>query len=155
MPENDNDDRLAGGPGTDDDLGNKTELRLPLGEERLVLTKHEVERVAARVGLRIHTEEVAVSEQLQAERVEIRRVPVDRIVGEVPETRVEGNTTTIPVVEEVLVVQYRVVEEIQIVRHAETVEHAETVSLRKQEAVIVDAETDEVPNNPLSREGPP
>ncbi len=117
------------------DAGQPT-IRIPIGRERLVVRKTEVEQVAARVSLRTTSMDVPVSETLRSERVEVERVPVGRIVAEPPVARVEDGVTIIPVVEEVLVRQFRIVEEVRIISHAETIEHAETVTLRRQEAVI-------------------
>jgi stress response protein YsnF len=55
---------------------------------------------------------------LAGTRVEVTRERLDREIDAVPETRVEGDTTIIPVVEEVMVVEKRLVlvEEIRIAR---------------------------------------
>ena len=92
---------------------------------------------------------MAVSEALRSERVEVERVPVDRIVADPPEPRVEDGVTIIPVVEEILVRQFRIVEEVRIVSHADTVDHSETVTLRRQEAVV-----DKSPGDASSTGGP-
>lgn len=120
-------------------------LHVPVARERLVVRKTEVEQVAARVTLRTRSMDVPVSETLRRERVEVERVPVDRIVAEPPVARVEDGVTIIPVVEEVLVRQFRIVEEVRIVPHAETIEHAETVTLRRQEAVVEEPVTTDAP----------
>ncbi len=138
------DDPAQGSTGgkVDDDL---VAMRIPVGRERIVVSKTEVERVAARVSLRTHVEDVPVSETLRTERVEIERIPLDRIVAEPPAPRVEDGVTIIPVVEEVLVRQFRIIEEVRIVSHAETAEHTETVTLRRQEAVVEDAPAEAPP----------
>ena len=55
-----------------------------------------------------------------------------------PEARQEGDTTIIPIVEEVLVVERQLVlkEEVRIRRVRTTEHHKETVKLRYQEAVV-------------------
>ncbi|MGZ3218217.1 YsnF/AvaK domain-containing protein [Paracoccus sp. T5] len=150
------DSQTPGGPDADsNDSGRNVELRLPLAEERVVIDKREVEKLAAHISLRTRSEDVTVTEPLRTERVEVRRVPVDRLVANAPETRVEGDMTIIPVVEEVLVVQYRIVEEVQIIRHVESVEHAETVTLRRQEAFIDNPDSDDLPHDPPAEDGSP
>ena len=71
------------------------------------------------------------------------RVPVGRPVsGEKPEIRTEGDTTIVPVFEEVLVVETRLMlkEELHIRRRA-TLERVETpVQLRQQDAKVERAE---------------
>ena len=132
MIQDDHDDRADGraGPGSDPDV-----LRVEVGQERVVVRKAEVERVA-RVALRTHEEDVSVSETLRSERVDVERVPVDRIVADPPAQRVEDGVTIVPVVEEVLVRQFRIVEEVRITSRTETTEHVETVTLRRQEAIV-------------------
>ena len=121
--------------GSADDVG-----VVPLAEERLVVGKQEVERVAATIRLRTREEEVAFTETLAREHVDIERVPVDRIVDALPATREEGDVTVIPVVEEVLVKRFRVIEEVRIRRRAETVEVSDTVTLRQQQAHVETAD---------------
>ena len=122
-------DRSGSSVGTD-------EVVIPVGHERAVIEKSEIESVEALVRLRTYVEETSVVETLRVESVRIERVPMDRILSEAPVQRVEGDVTIVPVVEEVLVKQFRLVEEIRIVRHHETDEFAETVMLRRQEAIV-------------------
>lgn len=121
---------------TAEGVGETDELRMLAGHERVVVRKSEEDRLAARVSLRTHTMDVPVAERLRTETASIERVPVDRIVAEPPASRVEDGVTIIPVVEEVLVVQFRIVEEVHITTRSETVEHAETVQLRRQDVVV-------------------
>ena len=112
------------------------EIIVPVGRERVVIEKIETECVAGRIRLRTQAEETSVSEILHVESVRIERVPMDRILSEAPVQRVEGDVTIVPVVEEVLVKQFRLVEEIRIIRHQEADEFAETITLRWQEAIV-------------------
>ena len=111
-------------------------LRVPVVEERAVVSKRQVERVGARIHLRTHEEEVPYSETLRRETIEVERVAVGTIVDEPPATREEGTTLVIPVVEEVLVKRYRIVEEVRVVPRVAEVEASDTVVLRRQEAVV-------------------
>lgn len=113
--------------------------KLPLAEEQAHLQKRRV--VTGRV--RVHTEvdvlDQAVSGELTAEDVSVRRVPINRYVEETaPGIRTEGELTIIPVLEEVLVVQTKLVlkEEIHIQRTRTTKNVTESVPVRKQRAVI-------------------
>lgn len=119
-------------PGTTDD----GTIRVPIVEEQVVVGKTEVERVSARIALRTRVEDVPVSESLRTERADIERVSIGSIVAEAPVMRVEDGVTIIPVVEEILVRQFRIIEEIRVTSHIETVEHDEVIALRRQEAVI-------------------
>ena len=114
---------------------------LPIIEEQLQLDKREV--VTGRVRVRTITDssEELVRQELQGERVEVERVPINILVepgAAPPQLRTEGNVTILPVVEEVLVVERRLLikEELRLIRHA-TKEVIETpVTLRKQRAVV-------------------
>jgi stress response protein YsnF len=65
-------------------------------------------------------------------------VPIDKVVDKVPTIRQENDTTIIPVLEEVLVVEKRLVlkEELHIRRRLAQVDVEVPVSLRKQRVVI-------------------
>lgn len=90
--------------------------------------------------VRTHTDTVTdfAEIELGKEDVEIERVPFENVVDAVPQVRVEGDVTIVPILEERLVVQKRLVlvEEIQIRRrstiHTERVE----TELRKQTASV-------------------
>lgn len=109
---------------------------LPVTEERLRVETRD--RVVGRVKVRTETrsEDVEVAETLRASRVEVERVPVDRIVDEAPEVREEGGVTIIPVMEEVLVRRLIVREELHIRHVEEAQEVRETVTLRTQEPIV-------------------
>ena len=85
--------------------------------------------------------EELVEQLLQSERVEVDRVPVGKVIAKMPEVRTEDDTTIIPVVEEVVVLQRQLVlkEEVRVRRIRETQNHQERVVLRGQEAVITRA----------------
>jgi uncharacterized protein (TIGR02271 family) len=106
--------------------------------EELSVSKETVETGRVRVATRTREREALVDEDLACERVEIERVPVGVRIDAVPEQRQEGDTTIIPVVEEVLFVERRLVlkEEVRIRRVRTTDHHKETVMLRYQEAVV-------------------
>lgn len=141
-------------PADHPDIGEEEQISsIPLAEERLAVTKKLVRATAATVHVRTHHEDVLVSELLAREHVEIERVPVDLIVAEAPQPRIEGNVTVIPVVEEVLVRQYRITEEIHIRSRIEQKEWSETVALRWQE-VEVDGPADREPENDPGHSSP-
>lgn len=107
-------------------------------EETLTTAKQRV--VTGRVRVNVQTsnvEEIARAE-LSGETVEVTRVPIGRLVDEAPLSRVEGDVTIIPILEEVLVVEKRLnlKEEVHI-RRRTTVETVEApVQLRRQRAVV-------------------
>lgn len=111
---------------------------LQVVEERLTLAKRPRSVGRVRVHTRTETVDAVAEADLERYRVEVTRVPMDRIVDAVPEARAEGDTTIIPVVEERLVVvkQLVLVEELRIrhVRDREAVR--QPVTLRRQRVVV-------------------
>jgi uncharacterized protein (TIGR02271 family) len=111
---------------------------LRLWAEELSFDRERVEtgRVRARVVTREHDETVEVP--LTRELVEVERVAIGREIDAIPPRRQEGDTTIVPVVEEVVVVQRKLVlkEELRLRLVRTTEQHRETVTLRRQEAVI-------------------
>lgn len=112
---------------------------IPVAEETAVLHKEAVSTGRVRVATHTRQVEERIAADLNGEEVDVVRVPVGRMVeGEPPQARTEGDTTVVPVFEEVLVVEKRLVlkEELHIRRRA-TVERVEVpVKLRKQHAVV-------------------
>jgi uncharacterized protein (TIGR02271 family) len=108
---------------------------IPLAEERITVTKREVETGRLRIQVSVEERQSILPVDLSHDEVEIERVPVNKAVSQLPSVRLEGSTTIIPVVEEVVVVERRlvVVEEIHVRRKSTT----ET----KQIPVTVRAET--------------
>ena len=121
-------------------------LTLPLYAEALVVARRQTHSTV-RVATVTHEHEQLVDEALTHERVEIEHVPIGRTVETVPPVREEGDTTILPVVEEVVVVERRLVlkEEIRIRRLRSTERHQETVTLRTQDAVITRTEAEPQP----------
>lgn len=111
---------------------------IPVAAERLRIRKRR--RPAGRVVVRIRpvareeTRQVMVTD----ERVEIERVPVDRLVDRPEEVRHEGDLTIVPVMEEVLVVEkrIRVREEIRIRRIRTQHEERVTAVVQREEADV-------------------
>jgi stress response protein YsnF len=76
--------------------------------------------------------------------VQVERVPIGRAVAAVPAVREEGDTTILPVVEEVIVVERRLIlkEEVHIRRIKVAERHTETVTTREQTVEIYRTEAD-------------
>lgn len=136
-------------------------LTLALLAEQLAVTRRQVEHGVVRVTAVTREYEQLVDEALTQERIEVERVPIGRTVDAVPPIREEGDTTVMPVVEEVVVVERRLVlkEEVRIRRVRSTEQHREMVVLRTQEAVITRVEAGpqlaEAPPPPLGPEPTP
>ena len=117
-------------------------VAVPLAEERATIAKREV--ATGRVTVRTTTaiREETVHEELAEETVEVRRVPIDRIVETLPDLRTEGDVTIIPVLEERVVVtkQLVLVEEVHITRRRSIETVDVPVTLRRQSAEVEERE---------------
>jgi stress response protein YsnF len=121
------------------ELENETsEERIALAEETLRVGKRLVETGRVRVRVVVDQERNEFSEALDRSTVEVQRVPINREIDFMPEPRVEGEFTVLPVVEEVLVVrrQLVLVEEVRVRRVITTDIVDQTVISRKMRAVI-------------------
>ncbi len=114
---------------------------IPVVEETAHIEKHAVETDRVRVRTETETQDQMLRESLRSDSVAVTRVPVNRTLADgeaAPVTRVEGDVTIIPVLEEILVVEKRLVlkEEVHI-RQTSADEDVEVpVTLRKQRAVV-------------------
>ncbi len=111
---------------------------LPVLEETLEVSKRTVAKGRVRVSTRTETREELAEVELDRNAVDVTRVPVGRVVDEMPKVRTEGSTTIVPVVEEKLVVvkQLFLKEELHI-RQAVTRETVrQPVALRRQRVVV-------------------
>jgi len=84
------------------------------------------------------TTEQIVRERLEQEAVEVTRVPIEVEVQTPPQTRRDGDTLIVPVLEERLVIEKRlfVVEELHIRRRVSQDDVEVTVPVRKQRAIV-------------------
>jgi len=106
--------------------------------EEAVVEKRDVVTGKVRVTTKTAAETELVSAVLAEESVSVERVPINQDIEDVPQVRTDGDTTIIPVVEEVLVVEKRLVlrEELHIRRTVSQRTVETPVTLRKQNAVI-------------------
>ena len=116
-------------------------LRVPVIAEELAIGTRVVDTGR---GVRIHKtvveQPVTIDERLARDEVEVRHVPVYRIVNpdEAPVNRYEGDTFIVPVLEEVLVVERRVriKEELHITRVRREEPHQQTVVLKAEQVKV-------------------
>lgn len=121
---------------------------IPLVEERLSVGKREVETGRLSIRIKVDEREERVTEELSRDEVDIERVPMNVPLAEIPHVRLEGDTTIIPVVEEVVVVEKRLmlVEEIRLHRRTVSAPQEIPVTVRSERAIVnrEDAGRDEV-----------
>jgi stress response protein YsnF len=135
---------MAAQRGTPDDvvtdaLGDVTERQVvPRVEEELVVEKRERPGATVQVRTHTHEREETIDEVLHDEKVEVRRVPVDRYVDTPASIRREGDTTIVPVHAEVLFVEKRLLlkEEVHITKRTRERRETQRVSVRSQSADV-------------------
>ena len=134
------------------------EVVIPLAEEAVSVSKREVETGRVQVALTTETRTVIARETLRGRRVEVERVPVGRTLAEgeaPPQSREEGDTLVVPLVEEVAVVVKRLVlrEEVRL-RFVPTEQpFAEAVEVRRQRAAVERAPPDAGTGPPATGRG--
>jgi stress response protein YsnF len=117
------------------------ETVIPVAEETIAISKRQVELGLVRVSLTSDIEQMVARETLRGRRVEVERVAVGRTLAQdetPPQTREDGDTLIIPVVEEVAVVVKRLVlrEEVRL-RFVQTeVPFEQEVDVRRQRATV-------------------
>jgi len=91
---------------------------IPLHAEEVSVGKRQVATGHVKVSTVTRTREELVEQLLQSERVEVERVPVGKVIAQMPEVRTEDDTMIIPVVEERVVVQRQLLlkEEVRVRR---------------------------------------
>jgi uncharacterized protein (TIGR02271 family) len=144
-------DDLAPEPGARATTRHEDVAAIPLVEERLEIAKRAVESGRVRVHVTVDERHEEITEQLLRDDVEIERVSLNTPLSEMPHVRLEGTTTVVPVVEEVVVVEKKLVlvEEIHIRRRSETETRTIPVSIRSERAAI---ERDGVPENAVGKQ---
>ena len=115
---------------------------VPIVEEELRVEKREVSTGKVRVRTKTEVSDEVARATLEGESIEVTRVPVGREIESAPAVRTEGDLTIIPVVEEIVIVEKRLVlkEEIHLRRTVTREDVAVPVQLRKQHAVIENAD---------------
>jgi uncharacterized protein (TIGR02271 family) len=114
-------------------------VTLPVYQEQLRVDAQPVDTGrGVRVHKRVDTQAQQIDQTLWRDELDVRHVPVDRIVSAPPAARYEGDTLIVPVLEEVLVIEkrYRIKEELHIVRTRHASRHQETVPLRSEQVTV-------------------
>lgn len=136
------------------------DVTVPVVEEQAVVRKRRKVTGAVRVRTVVREAEEVVDEPFSVERVEVERVPVGRWIEAPVQARQEGDTTIIPVVEEVVVVErrLRLVEEVRVTKRRRTETASARVTLRREEVVVerldaAEARSGNVDQQPAAKRG--
>jgi len=111
---------------------------VPVLEEDVIAGAKPVKTGAVRVEKHVEKRVRKIETPLLHENVEIRRVPVNRVVTEIPGIHKQGETIVIPVVEEEMVISKRLVvrEEIHLIRHRTKDRVSKEVTLNRESATV-------------------
>ena len=129
----------------DDELSTgREENTVPVIEEELVTGSRVVKTGSVRVRKEVERIRKLIEMPVIRDVIRVDRVPINRVVSSMPETREDGDTLVVPVVEEEIVVQKRLVlkEEIRIQRKRVKEPASKTVTVGREHATVerVDAE---------------
>jgi uncharacterized protein (TIGR02271 family) len=116
----------------------KNEVAVPVIEEELVTGRREVKTGSVRIRKRVQRIRKSIEMPVVKDAVRVERVPVNRVVKEIPAIREEQGRLVIPVVEEEIVVRRRLVlrEEIHVIRSKVTERAAADVDVAREHAVV-------------------
>ncbi|MBV8092746.1 MAG: YsnF/AvaK domain-containing protein [Acetobacteraceae bacterium] len=120
---------------------------VPAVAEAAIVRKEAVASETVRLHKRVNEETEVLEIPIQAETIEVERVPVDHWVDGPMSVRQEGDTTVYPVIREVLVVEkpLKLVEEVRVTRKQTTDHVQQEVRLRREEITV---ERDAHPQRP-------
>jgi uncharacterized protein (TIGR02271 family) len=125
-----------------EDTSNTDQIVIPVVAEELTVETHRVARGKVRIHKRVETREEVVDTPVVSEQVVVERIPVNKVIHDIPpEPREEGGVLIIPLIEEVLVVEKQLVvrEEVRVSRKRITTSTPQKVVLRR-EVVEIDRE---------------
>ena len=150
---------FAGNMGGDETLVTPNRTReeerivMPVVAETLDVQKRKVQTGGVRIKKVVHEREEVVDEPLMREEVQVKRVPINRVVEAPVPVRHVGNTMIISLLEEVLVVEKRLMlkEELHITKGEIETYKPQRVTLRTEEAVVERVGEDEDENTQLKR----
>ncbi len=120
---------------------------IPALAEVLSVAKSTVETGRVRIHKRVESTESVIDEPLLYEGYDVERVPVNRVLSEVPVPRQDGDTWILPVLEEVLVVEKRLVlrEEIRLTRTRRDVRNPQKHIVRREHIEVERVSSPEEP----------
>jgi uncharacterized protein (TIGR02271 family) len=136
--------QTIGGDANDETLStsNRTQagerIVMPIVAETLDVQKRKVQTGGVRIKKVVHEREEVVDEPLMREEVQVKRVPINRVVEAPVPVRHVGNTMIISLLEEVLVVEKRLMlkEELHITKGEVETYKPQRITLRTEEAVV-------------------
>ncbi len=113
-------------------------VSLNVFEEQAQVDKKVIEKGTVRIVKKVNTEDETINVDLKTEEIKVERITVNKYVDTPPVVRYEGNTTIIPVIKEVAVVEKKLllVEEIYITKTINITGEEKIIPLRKEEVIV-------------------
>lgn len=113
-------------------------VSLNVFEEQAQVDKKVIEKGTVRIVKKVNTEDETINVDLKTEEIKVERITVNKYVDAPPSVRYEGNTTIIPVIKEVAVVEKKLllVEEIYITKTINITGEEKIIPLRKEEIIV-------------------
>lgn len=126
------------------EFGEQGKVVIPLLAEQLLIARRKILTGGVRVHKTVSERTETVDEPTLREELNIERVEINQFVAEAPAVRYEGETTIVPLLEEVLVVEKRLVlrEEIRISKRRDTLRNPQQIVLRSENATLEDIKPD-------------
>jgi len=111
---------------------------MPVIVEDLNVQTRQVETGVVRLTKAVHEREELIDEPLWQDKVEVKRVAINRVVDGPLSVRHEGDTMIVPILEEILVVEKRLMltEEIHISKQRIETHKPQRVTLRSEEVTV-------------------
>lgn len=132
---------------------------IPVTEDMLVVGRKSVDVGKVTVSKTVDEHVAVVDEPVIHEEVQIERRRVDRAVSRdaVPGVRIEGDTTIIPVLEEVVVVEKRLMlrEEVRVTRVRRESPASQRVTVRRENVHVERSPPPSTPDEPDLQEQSP
>jgi uncharacterized protein (TIGR02271 family) len=120
-------------------LADARELIIPVTEDAVTIQTRQRQSGVVEIHKTVHERAEVVDQPLHSEEVEVERVAINRFVEAPLPVRQEGDTTIIPLLEEVLVVEKRLLlrEEVHVKKLNKEVHEPQEVLLREERVEIV------------------
>jgi uncharacterized protein (TIGR02271 family) len=122
---------------------------IPVMQEEVNIGKKIIEKGRVKISKVVKEESEVLNLPTISEQVHIRRIPVNKIIENTPESvRYEGNTMIISVLQEVTVVEKKLllVEEIHLTKTSVSSEETKEITLRREEINIERSDNKDVQN---------
>lgn len=114
----------------------REERAIPMNEARAPEHAEAQAMAKTHIAKQVQMQTVQIDESLGHDMVEVKRVPVNKVIDKSPGVRTDGDTTIVPILEERLVKVLVLKEEVHITRKREERRQTREVILRREEAVV-------------------